>query len=224
MLVGASRVYGRGGEANVRLRHQRLFEPRIELERLIDRGDSEQHFLGVRIESPGSDIQVAGPGIGRGQSFHAHSLGCRQLDAQLPRYVEGDFALHRENVAPLALVRIGPQSRTCRAIGEAWRDSEVSLGAVHPTVEHCCYIQIAADLRDRALLAGSRAYGNYAQATDLGQLAHYFVLHARSEIRILGIGAQVLERQHGDGAWAWRRLLRRSAQPVRRTHGESHND
>ena len=110
-----------------------------------------------------------------------------------------DIALDSEDIGQLPVVALGPEMRLRPAVDELGGDADLIAGAAHAALENRPGAKLAADLRDAlaaALVADDRGPGDDAQLGDLGEPGDHLLGDAVGEPLVLGVGADVGERQH----------------------------
>jgi hypothetical protein len=121
---------------------------------------------------------------------------------ELVRDPRRDLALDREHVGQLAVVRFRPQVLVRVGVDELRRDPHLVPRAAHRPLQDRGHVELRRDLPDRlrgALVLERRRAGDHANVADLGEGGQDVVRDPVGEVLVLGVVAQVLERQHGDG-------------------------
>ena len=119
-----------------------------------------------------------------------------------------------EDVLELAVVAVGPHVRAGRGVDQLRVDAHAVAAPAHAAFEHVARVQRLADLAHVARLAlvlERRVARDDDKARHLREVGDEVLGHAVGEVRLVGVAAHVVERQHGD-----RRLARRRGRGGRR--------
>ena len=145
-------------------------------------------------ELPGSEIV-------RGTRKRANALRGQQVGLDSRGDAAGDFVLHGEDVAELAVVAFGPVMAAGCRIDELRADAQPLAGAAHAAFEHVADAELARDLFhvDRTVLVDERRVaGDDEQPADAGEPGDQVLGNAVGKILLIGIAAHIGERQDRD--------------------------
>src|SRR5215204_6362787 len=131
----------------------------------------------------------------------ASALIHRKLGFQRGGDLQSHVGLDREDVVELTVVSFGPYMPVVSGINELGDDAHTVAGSTYAPLEQRAYLQRRPDFA-QALLAvlewhHGRA-GNHLQGANLGKLRDHVFGDAVGKEFVLGIGAEVPERKHGD--------------------------
>src|SRR5687767_10329705 len=134
-------------------------------------------------------------GILRLCSRQLHSI---QLDAQLACDGPRNFVLHREHILHPAIVPLTPQYRFVRHRDEADRDSNLVSRALHTSLKHVRYTELARDLSGaESLVRESQCTASPDDVQSCSrQCTRDFLSQSFSEEIVRLVAAQVREREH----------------------------
>ena len=112
-----------------------------------------------------------------------------------------DVVLHGEDVADVAVVRLGPELVTVGDARQLRRQSHPFAGSPNAPFQNCGRAERPPELPDVLDPPFEREYGSsgsHPQAGDARQRADQLFGHPVAEVFVIGIGAPVDERQHGE--------------------------
>ncbi|WP_395710959.1 hypothetical protein [Reyranella sp.] len=115
--------------------------------------------------------------------------------------VAGDLVLHREDVVQSAVVPVGPDMAALLGVDQLGSDADLLAGAADASLEGIADAKLAgdgADIDPPVLVGEGRIAGDDEQPAQAGQSRCQIVCHPVGEKRLLGIVAQVRQRQHDD--------------------------
>ena len=113
----------------------------------------------------------------------------------------GDLVLQLEDIVERAFETVRPEMRPGRGIDELPGDAHPVRGLAHAAFQHVAHAQLATDLLhvDRPALVGeARIARDDEQPANARQRRDDVLHHAVGEVLLLGVAAQVQERQHGN--------------------------
>ena len=176
----------------------------------LQRDRAPQQFLRLEVLAPRSTLFIR-PSA-RTTSPQASTLsGCLPAGPESLLGVEmrldrghdllGDVVLHREDVVQLAVVLLGPDVLAAPGVDQLAGDAQPPAGRAHAALQHVAHAEVARDLAhvDRAALVGEgRVAGDHEQPAQPGERGDDVLGDAVGEIVLLGIAAEIGERQHRD--------------------------
>src|SRR5215470_8180962 len=118
----------------------------------------------------------------------------------------GHLVLEVEDIFQLALETIGPQMRAGIRVNQLSRDADAIAALTYRTLEHVTHTQFPTNpfhVYCLALVGEGRIAGDYEQPTDAGQRGDDLLDHPVGKIILLGIAAQIEERQDRDRRLIW---------------------
>ena len=113
----------------------------------------------------------------------------------------GDFVLHGEDVAELAVVAFGPVMATGDRVDELRANAQPLAAAAHAALQHVAHAKLARDLAhvDGAVLVDEGGVaGDDEQPSDVGKTGDQVLGEAIGEVVLIGIAAHIGEGQHRD--------------------------
>ncbi len=150
---------------------------------------------------PAQQVQVVSVGVaGRlllDPLFLLRRQGHRECSGDLLR----DLALHFEDVGQLTVEGLAPQMLLGAGIHQVDDDPDPRPRLAHASLEDRSNAELfrdRGDLLGRLLVLHRGRPGDHLERADLGELGDDVVGDPVAEVLVLGIGAHVLERQHGD--------------------------
>ena len=178
-------------------------EIRIELDRLVEQRQPFADGLpGALIQvRPAAQIVVVGvEALGR---LALGALDLRPLELRRDRAddARGHLILQLEDIVERAFEAVRPEMRRGRSVDELPGDAHPVRRLAHAAFQHVAHAQFAADLPhvDRAALVGEAGVArDDEQPAHARQRRDDVLHHAVGEVLLLGIAAQVQERQDGD--------------------------
>ena len=114
----------------------------------------------------------------------------------------GEFVLHREDIDQVAIVAIGPDMAAGRRVDQLRGQADASAGFADAAFQNVADTQFAAGLNHidmTALINKGRVAGDHEHPAEFRQRGDQILGHAVGEIFLLGIAAQIGERQDRDG-------------------------
>ncbi len=139
----------------------------------------------------------------------------------------GDPVLEVEHILDRAVELLRPEMRTGDAVDQLRRDPQPVAGAPHAAFEHVADAEVLRDLAHvdgAALVDEGGIAGDHREGLEAAERRDDVLDHAIGEIVLLGVAAQVLERQHRErgndrlvsGLPAFVERLAASASPTKR--------
>ena len=126
----------------------------------------------------------------------------KELDFQLLDDRQRYLVLNRKHVRHLAVVAFRPEVVAVAGIDQLRGDPQPITHLLYAALENGVDIEPAPDLADIDILAlegeGGSA-GDDEEGVDLGQRIDQFFRQALAEVLVAGIGAEIVERQNGNG-------------------------
>jgi hypothetical protein len=128
-------------------------------------------------------------------------VACAELRLQRIGHRFGNVALHRKNIAQLAIVDFGPEMRVRERVDQLHIDPHLIVHFLHAAFENVQRTELLRDIGQilgRTLEFLRRRARNYFQVRNFCQTGENFILHAFGEKGVVGIATQIIERQHRD--------------------------
>src|SRR5438477_7603399 len=129
-------------------------------------------------------------------------LGGREFRLQLVGNAFGNLTLNGEDVSEIAIVSLRPKMRIVAGIDQLRVHAHTIAYALYTALDQTCNPKLLADFAQVALgprfVLHHRSTADHLQVGDFGEVSQNFVLHAISEKGVVGIAAQILERQNRD--------------------------
>ena len=133
------------------------------------------------------------------------------------------LALQREHVLQVALVALGPELRLVAGLDQLGGDADPAGVVADAALDDVVHAQVAPDRGDvaaRALVPHRRGARDHRQALGLqaSELGDHLLGQPFAEVLLLGVAAQVLERQHRELHAPGRRGPRRQPLAAQQQH------
>ena len=153
-----------------------------------------------------AQVVVVGVQAFRRLALGALDLGPFELRRDRADDAFRDLVLQFEDVVERAFEALRPEMRAGRGVDQLPGDAHPVAGLAHAAFQHVAHAKLAADLlhvHGPALVGEARIARDDEQPADARQRGDDVLDHAVGEIFLLGVAAQVLERQDGDGGLVW---------------------
>ena len=148
------------------------------------------------------EIELVGLEVGDWMLFEAALLLGAQLHSESFDNLTRDTLLHREHVVHRAVVLLAPEVCIGRAVDELRGDAKRRSGAPDAALENLPGPQQARDLANVARPGLGRdggVSGRHPQRANAREIGSELLGQAVSEIRVPGVGTEIVERQDDDG-------------------------
>ena len=159
-------------------------------------------FRGRPLVQASHALEIQVHRIGMQRTFRSPRLSLDELGIQRvgePRY---DFVLHVEQIGDGLVEPLGPKVIAGFGVDQLHVHPKPVAATLHRAFEHVADVQLAADLLEINRFAFVGECGVSAddeRAADARQVRGQALGHAIDEIVLLGIAAEIGERQHNDG-------------------------
>ena len=215
----------RGEHVARRKQPQRLTVVRVDRDRLLEQRLRDHAVLPRHAPVMRQRAHHQIPGVHAVRRLALRAEAFRRVELRLDRRhdVFGDLVLHGEHVGDLAIVALRPQVCAGRDVVELRRDAHAAAFLAHAAFDHVAHAELLGDLlhvHGLALVDEGRVARDDEEPAQLRERRDDVLADAVGEILLLGLAAEVREREHRDGRTVGQRQCgRRGAARIRTGRG-----